>query len=169
MSRAFEEVASEELDALYQGALFLSGGDPGGAEQLLVDAMTLAFKEHTQESDPGSVERWLEARLVRTLLRQVTDDPKPRPHASVPRVALDSGTFDGVGPQALFEAAAAVPTWARAALWLVVLRRWSYQDAATVMGVDRDSIPGLLGYRDVLIKEMIASKRTRPPQLEIGS
>lgn len=43
MSRTFEELASQQPDALYQGALFLSGGLQEGAKRLLVDAITLAF------------------------------------------------------------------------------------------------------------------------------
>ena len=44
MARTFEELATPELDALYQGALFLSGGEPSGAEYLVVEAVTLSFR-----------------------------------------------------------------------------------------------------------------------------
>ena len=78
MSRTFEELASQQLDALYQGALFLSGGRQEGAERLLVDAVTLAFTEHAQDSGGVTdVERWLEARLVRAFVRHVTERPEP--------------------------------------------------------------------------------------------
>ena len=169
MSRAFEEVASEELDALYQGALFLTGGNSRSAERLLVDAVTLAFREHAQETDIASAERWLEARLVRSFLKHLTEGPTGLPEEAARRVALDPGTFDAIGSQQLFEAAAKLPAWARAAVWLVLLRRWSYRDAASAMGVDRDAIPGLLRYQDVLVKELIASKHNRPSRLEMGS
>ena len=35
MAQTFEELTASELDALYQGALFLSGGIPTEAERLL--------------------------------------------------------------------------------------------------------------------------------------
>ncbi len=169
MPHAFEELASEELDALYQGALFLAGGNTRDAERLLVDSVTLAFREHARETDIASVERWLEARLVRSFLKQLTDGPTLLPEETARRVALEPGALDAIGSQQLFEAAAALPAWPRAAVWLVLLRRWSYQDAASAMGVDRDDVPGLLRYRDLLVRELIASKLNRPRRLEMGS
>ena len=169
MPRAFEELASEELDALYQGALFLAGGNTRDAERLMVEAVTGAFREHAQKRDIASVERWLEAGLVRSFLKQLTEGPTLLPEETARRVALEPGTFDAIGPQQLFEAAAELPAWPRAAVWLVLLRRWSYRDAASAMGVDHDAVPGLLRYRDVLVKELIASKHGRPSRLEMGS
>ena len=161
MPRTFEELATGELDALYQGALFLSGGDPRGAEHLLVDAVTLAFKEHTAESEPAAIQRWLEARLVRSFLRHLRDGPTPLPEATVRRVALDPETFEALGPGELFAAAGTLPGWPRAALWLVLLRRWSYGDAADAMNVDSEAMEMLLGYRDTLVQEMLSSSRGR--------
>ena len=169
MSRAFEEVASEELDALYQGALFLSGGDTRDAEGLLVDAITVAFREYAEETDVVSVERWLESRLVRSFLKPPADGATMLPEDPAPRVALEPGMLDAIGSQSLFGAADKLPALPRAAVWLVVLRRWSYRDAASTIGVDAEAIPGLLRYRDVLIKELVTSKPSRPPRLEMGS
>lgn len=159
MSRTFEELASDELDALYQGALFLSGGSAQGAERLLVESVTLAFEEHTRDSDIASVERWLEARLVRSFLRHVTEDLPPLPPETAKRLTLDASTFDDLGSQELFDAAAALPPLPRAALWLVLLRRWSYQDTADALGVRLEQVSPLLGYRDVLIQAMVGSRR----------
>jgi DNA-directed RNA polymerase specialized sigma24 family protein len=159
MSRTFEEVAGGELDALYQGALFLAGGNPHGAEPLLVETVSLAFKEHAVDMEAGVVQRWLEARLVRAFLRNVKDGPQHLPEDTALRVSLDPDTFESLGSDELFSAAAVLPAWPRAALWLVLLRRWSYHDAASAMGVDEGSMDGLLRYRDVLLAEMLSSSR----------
>lgn len=80
MARTFEGLASGEMDAMYQGALFLSGGDPERAEALVVDTVMLAFREHAADTDPQSTRRWFEARLVRSYLRREQtrrDEPAP--------------------------------------------------------------------------------------------
>lgn len=159
MSRTFEEIAGGELDALYQGALFLSGGNPQGAELLLVEAVSLAFTEHSGDMEPDVVLRWLEARLVRSFLRNVKDGPHQLPTVTAGHVKLDPSTFESLGSDELFSAAAVLPAWPRAALWLVLLRRWSYGEAASAMGVDEGSMDGLLRYRDVLLAEMLSSSR----------
>jgi len=159
MSRTFEELAGNELDALYQGALFLSGGNADGAEYLLVETVTLAFKEHSTDTDPDAVQRWLEVRLVRAFLRSLREEPTQLADSTARRLALDPATFESLGSTELFSAASVLPAWPRAALWLVMLRRWSYDAAANAMDIDIESIQGLLGYRDVLIQEMMSSSR----------
>ena len=94
MGRTFEELAAQELDALYQGALFLSGGNARGAEALLIEAVTLAYQEHPYQQDIALVERWLEARLVRAFLKNVGDGPGPLPSEADARVSLAEGTFE---------------------------------------------------------------------------
>jgi DNA-directed RNA polymerase specialized sigma24 family protein len=157
MSQTFEEMAGPELDALYQGALFLSGGDPSGAERLLIEAVTLAFREHAADTAPDEIERWLEVRLVRSFLRHMREEPTVLPAATLERVALGPGTFDSMTPDKLFSAAGDLPGWPRAALWLVLLRRWSYEDAAAAMDVEVAVLSVLLGYRDVLMRNMLGS------------
>jgi len=159
MSRTFEELAGNELDALYQGALFLSGGNAQGAEQLLVEAVTLAFKEHPTQADPDSVQRWLEARLVRAFLRHLREGPTRLAESTAQRLALDPSTFESLGSEELFAAAGSLPAWPRAALWLVMLRRWSYAEASDALGIDIELIEALLKYRDVLLQEMMSSSR----------
>ena len=58
-------------------------------------------------------------------------------------------------------AAAAVPWPARAALWLVLLRRWSYADAAGLMEVDREMLKTLLRYRDTLMGAILGGGKSR--------
>jgi DNA-directed RNA polymerase specialized sigma24 family protein len=161
MVQTFEELAGSELDALYQGALFLSGGDRRGAERLLVEAVTLAFQEHVPDSDIGDARRWLEARLARAFLRAVREGPKVLPAETVRRIQLDPGTFDLLDSDALFDAAAHLPPGPRAALWLVLLRRWGYSEAAEVLGIDEETMRVFLGYRDVLMREMLGHGHPR--------
>ena len=159
MARTFEEMVGGALDTLYQGALFLSGGNTRGAERLLIDSVTLAFEEHAREVDPSSVERWLEARLVLSFLSHAKGDLPALPPETARRLTLGASTFDGVGPASLFEAAASLPAWPRAALWLVLLRRWTYRDAAEALGIGLEQLPGLLAYRDVLVENLMRSRR----------
>jgi DNA-directed RNA polymerase specialized sigma24 family protein len=159
MARTFEELAGSELDALYQGALFLSGGDRSGAERLLVEAVTLAFRERVADTEIVDARRWLEARLARAFLRAVQEGPKTLPADTVRRISLDSDTFDLLDADALYDAAASLPPGPRVALWLVLLRRWSYADAARILGVDEEELRVLLGYRDVLLREMLGRGR----------
>lgn len=159
MPRTFEELAGEELDALYQGALFLSGGSEPRAERLLIDTITLAFEEHAGERDVTTVQRWLEAGLVRSFLKSVSGFSVSPVGGLGRRATLDPATFEDIGSEELFTAAASLPVWPRAALWLVLLRRWTYADAAAVMEVDPSVIPSLLAYRDVLIRSMLAPAR----------
>ncbi len=149
------------MDALYQGALFLSGGDGDRAESLVVDTVMLAFQEHAADTDPEQTRRWFEARLVRAFLRRVRrreDDPPPQP---MDRDVLDPGVFEDLGPHRLFEAAEALPPGPRSALWLVLMRRWSRSDAAAAMQVEPQQLDAMLGYRDVLMRELLARRRNR--------
>jgi len=167
MTRTFEEAAGAELDALYQGALFLAGGKANSAERLLVEAVSLAFRERVDDTDPRAVQRLLEARLVRSFLRNVESERHQLSERTAPRMMPDANTLESLGSGELFSAAAAVPAWPRAALWLVLLRRWSYGDAASAMGVDERSMEDLLSYRDVLLTEMLSSSRGGPMRLGI--
>lgn len=161
MSRTFEELAGSEMDALYQGALFLSGGDEATAERLVVDTVMLAFEEHAADVDPERTRRWFEARLVRAYLRRVQGLSMDRPPETSGGNGLDPTAFEALGPHELFSAAAALPPGPRAALWLVLLRRWSHSEAANAMQVDRDQMELMLGYRDVLMRRLMSSSGER--------
>lgn len=148
----FEELASREVDTLYQGALFMNGGDEDAAEGLLLWTLTHAFHAFRRGSvgDPG---RWLEARLVREFLQAAGDDAAEPVHEDV-----ELGPVDAVAELAmasLARAAAVLPYRARAALWLVVFRRWSYADAARELGLDIEGLKDVLRYRDLLVRTVI--------------
>lgn len=154
MSWTLEEQVGEELDTLYHGALFLAAGDAGAAEALLVDTVTLAYHEWDDPEEGPA--RALEARLARQFVAGAARGPRELPGASGVR---PDRWLDQIGPVALFTAAHRVPAWPRAALWLVLFRRWAYGDAATALGIDVDTLIDLLGYRDVLMREVLRSSR----------
>ena len=156
MSKTFEEMASRELDSLYQGALFLSGGDARFAERLLVDTMTNSFREHGKGLVEDSIATWMEAQLVRHFLDGVDAGPRLLRNTSETAVG---GAFEGLEADTLFASAASLPFWPRAAVWLVLLRRWSYADACDALDVDRDVLDDLLRYRDVLMTEVLRGSR----------
>jgi DNA-directed RNA polymerase specialized sigma24 family protein len=164
MSRSFEELAGSELDSLYQGALFLTGGDSHETERLLVETLTQAFGAFSSpewtdsESDTG----WLEARLVQTFMSPHKEEPTPHLPDGPKGVGLGELIVPSLGTDVLFAAAASLPRLARAALWLVLLRRRSYADAMEVMAIDSHSLASLLSYRDLLLRETLSgSKRPR--------
>lgn len=155
MTRTFEELAGGELDALYQGALFLAAGRRGVAEELLVDAVSVAFRDHAWENAIEDMERWLEGRLVRSFVRRAAVGPPPAPVRGRSRpTTMVANTMTAQG---LFHAARIVPARPRAAIWLVLLRRWSYRDAAEALGVTRQQLRELLRYRDAWMSEVMRS------------
>ena len=158
MSKTFEEMASRELDSLYQGALFLSGGDVRFAERLLVDTMTNSFRERGMDLVEDSIARWMEVQLVRQFLNGSDAGPRPLRGESEPSLGA---AFEGLEADTLFAAAAILPFWPRAAVWLVLLRRWSYTDACDALDVDRDVLDDLLRYRDTLMTEVLRGSRRR--------
>ena len=153
MARTFEELTGEGLDTLYQGALFLTGGHRQDAEHLLIDALTLAYRQSRGEEGPVAV-RWLEARLVRTFLAGASGSDPAVPPASG-AVALDPSVLDGIGPEAMFLAAGTLPPRPRAALWLVLVQRWPYADAADALAITTERLRELLQYRDALLTALL--------------
>ena len=85
-----------------------------------------------------------------------SDEPAPRRshRPGQPGARAAFGALDGKG---LNLAAAAVPWGARAALWLVLLRRWSYADASATIGVTADVLKDLLEYRHTLMGAILGS------------
>lgn len=159
MSRTFEELAGEELDALYQGALFLAAGEGRRAEELLVEALESAFREHVRAPEETSSRRRLERRLVQSFLRREGADAAV---AEAPRVrSRPRGPVPVLGAGGLFRAAGALPAAPRAALWLVMLRRWGYGEAAETLGVGKEQLKALLEYRHVLMAEAMKSGSRR--------
>lgn len=150
MSHTFEELAGEEVDGLFQGALFLQAGDEEAAEDLLLWTLTKAFHVFRETRGGESPDRWLEGRLVHEFLALIPNgDSAPRGHtAELDRRSRHVGSVD---PGVLHEAAGQVPARARAALWLVVLRRWSYEEASAALQTNTEDLKDLLRFRNTLM------------------
>jgi RNA polymerase sigma-70 factor, ECF subfamily len=69
--RAFEEVLTEHLDALFRAALRLCEGHDADAEDLLQDAVLRAFDNYGQLREPAAARSWLFTILSRTHLNRV--------------------------------------------------------------------------------------------------
>ncbi|MFN2566950.1 MAG: RNA polymerase sigma factor [Gemmatimonadaceae bacterium] len=69
--RAFEEVLSEHLDALYRTALRFCGGRRADAEDLLQDAMLRAFGRFSELRERDAAKVWLFTVLTRTNLNRL--------------------------------------------------------------------------------------------------
>ena len=152
MHRTFEELASQEIDRLYQGALFLKAGESQPAEDLLLKTLTSAFHAFRTVDEDTDAARWLEGRLVRAFLSAIPEsDVEDARSAGAQIAATASMAVVEVDPFALYEAARAVPPRARAALWLVLLLRWKYSEASQLLETDLHELKGLLGYRHLLL------------------
>ena len=157
MARTFEELTGEGLDTLYQGALFLTGGHREGAEHLLVEALTVAYRHSRGAENPTAV-GWLEARLISAFLAGASrPDTVLLPSSGAE--GLDSSALDEIGPEAMFLAAGTLPPLSRAALWLVLVQRWSYADAADALAITTERLRELLRYRDALLEAMLRAPR----------
>jgi RNA polymerase sigma-70 factor (ECF subfamily) len=69
--KAFEELLSEHLDALYRTALRLCGGRKADAEDLLHDAVLRAFERFDELRDPAAARAWMFTILTRTNLNRL--------------------------------------------------------------------------------------------------
>lgn len=167
MHQTFEEFTGRHIDRLYHGALFLSAGEEPPAEDLVLWTLTGAFQEFRQ-IEPGSAsEQWLEGRLVDVFLaRAVADstdggsiDDRSTDAFEGEDFSTDRASAGGasvkIDGHALFRTAARMPPLARAAVWLVVFRRWSYGEAANGLGTDVDGLKDLLGYRQMLLTAVV--------------
>ncbi|MDT8340539.1 MAG: hypothetical protein RQ751_03420 [Longimicrobiales bacterium] len=154
MARALEELVMDELDVLYQGALFLSGGSRRSAESLIDETAVAAY--HAGVASAGELEP---NPLERLLIRRFVAVSDGSGGDAAPAVK-DARRGESVGPisaEGLYRAAGAVPPLARAALWLVLIRRWSYEAAAALLGVDVEGLKRLLAYRDAFMSAVMSS------------
>lgn len=159
VAKALEELVIEELDVLYQGALFLSAGDPHRADALLRDTAVAAYRAGARQGRLVGP-RPLESLMVRRFREM--HGPSERESAAARRDRPPLAWRGSLEPDALFRAAGAVPPEPRTALWLVLIRRWSYDDAARLLQVDSHGLKGLLAYRDAFMSAAVgASPRTR--------
>lgn len=164
MVHSFEEVASRELDDLYRQALFLSAGDRGEAEALLLDALAGSYRAYDGPRPGGGDPReWLQSRLVRRFLARRGGDAGPGKDRPVEMgrglsrgVQVDEPPrADALDPAALFRAAGRIPPRARAAIWLVVFGRRAYDDAAEVLDATADELRDLVRHRHAFVAHVM--------------
>ncbi len=160
MRETLEEFTSRHIDGLYHGALFLNGGEEPAAEDLVLWTLTGAFQEFRQIEEGSASERWIERKLVEVFLARAVpgDDGSTDGDGFYVDAAAGQGPASGaveIDPEALFGAAADMPPLARAAVWLVVFRRWTYGEASSVLGMDVDGLKDLLRYRQVLVTAIV--------------
>ena len=180
MLETVEEFAGRHIDGLYHDALFLHAGDEPLAEDLVLWTLTGAFEafRHFEEESPP--EHWLEEKLIEIFLARTAsgstddgttdtfsgDDPSTD-DVSAGDVSMDdvrrdvmsshelsSGAVE-IDPEALLQAAENMPPLARAAIWLVVFRRWSYGDASSLLKTDLYGLKDLLRYRQMLLTAVV--------------
>ncbi len=146
---AFEEVLSRRLSSLFAFALFLAGDREDVAGELLTRAVGRAFEACLRGVEPvAALQVALVAEAVTTRGPSSSAD-RARP---VRVTALDRVRLGSVSPSRLRQAAARIPPEARAAIWLVVVERRTYADAARLLGTDESTLSSLLAWRDPLIR-----------------
>lgn len=155
MPLTFEERISEDLDALYSGAAFLSGSQGEGAQKLLVDAVSRASAEFRDDGDPGAFTPWMEGILVQTLLASDRGKVVQRSVRGSVSPTVTSHALNRIGWGDMVRAAASIPARPRAALWLTLLRRWRYSDTAETLGIDITALRDLLDHRAAFLKEVV--------------
>ncbi len=169
--QTFEEFAATHIDVLYQGALFLHGGEVPQAEDLVLWTMTGAFQQFKRLRGGNASKQWLEGKIVEAFLARAGADS-----TSDQRTLLEEGVeADGasaeitagrdwsldpvaIDPEALFRAAAKLSHMGRATIWLVLFRRWRYEEACNVLKTDVDGLSGLLRGRQVRITAAVVQK-----------
>ena len=173
MHQTFEELAGQHIDSLYHGALFLNAGQEPPAEDLVLWTLTRASQEFRQIEEGGESERWLEGRLVTVFLARrasgstdngSTDAFSDADFSTDDVSAKDSSRYEvsvEIDPEALLGAAAKMPALARAAIWLVLFRRWSYDEASSVLDTGVDGLKDLLRYRNVLLTAVVGRSSDR--------
>lgn len=151
MPQTFEEVVAQELDSLYAGSIFLTSGDENRAEQLLREMLLEASREWREWEPVEEPARWLEGRLVKCFLGSRTRLAGPVHAVLGPGARASRRESDEPDVRALCRAAAAVSPLPRAVVWLMTLRRWRYEDAASVVRLDRGRVGELLQERERLV------------------
>jgi DNA-directed RNA polymerase specialized sigma24 family protein len=162
MHQTFEELVGRHIDDLYQGALFLNAGEESPAEDLVLWTVTGAFQAF-RRIDGDATERWLERKLVETFLVRAGWDSMDRESMeafsgvdpSRPDLADTASEIVEIDPEALFRSAAKLPHLARAAIWLVLFKRWRYEEVCDVLKTDVAGLKGLLQGRRVLLTAVV--------------
>ena len=168
MHQTFEEFVGRHMDALYHGALFLHAGEEAPAEDLVLWTVTGAIQAFRRVEGGEAKERWLERKLVEAYLARAgwnsTDRGSPEVFSDDNPSTADASTADPthvgsevveIDSEALFRSVATLPHVARAAIWLVLFRRWRYEEACDVLGTDLAGLKNMLQGRYVLLTAVV--------------
>ncbi len=173
--RAFEEILSEHLDALYRTALRLSAGRAADAEDLLQDAMLRALRGMHALENPAAGRAWLFTILSRTYLDRMRAAQR---RAEVLSSELDEHVFeqaledwDGsvIAPDALLarrqtrdrllSALNNLTPPFRAVLWLVDVEGFRQHEVAAMLDVAAGTVASRLYRARVALREALANGR----------
>ncbi|HUF26191.1 MAG TPA: sigma-70 family RNA polymerase sigma factor [Gemmatimonadaceae bacterium] len=157
--RAFEELLSEHLDALYRTALRLCAGREADAEDLLQDAMLRAFQSHASLREPAAGRAWLFTILARTNLNRIRSQ---RRRAELAASDLEDNEFEdalaswrpGDQPDALADAALlrahmasaldALDDSLRSVVWLSDVEGFRQREVADMLGIPEGTVASRL-------------------------
>lgn len=162
-ARAFEELLSEHLDALYGTALRLCGGREADAEDLMQDAALRAYRNIGDLKDKQAARKWLFTILVRTNLNRLRT---ARRRSEWLAVDMDEASFEAgfeaalerwrpaLLPEVVFERERlrdrvieqidALPAPMRAILWLVDIEGFRQRDAAAILEIAEGTVASRL-------------------------
>jgi RNA polymerase sigma-70 factor (ECF subfamily) len=157
--RAFEEVLSEHLDALFRTALRLCQGQEADAEDLLQDTVLRAFTNYEQLRDASAARAWLFTILTRTHLNRLR---AARRRTELAGADLHEGAFEEalaewvplpspaeeaesqqLGEQ-LTRALDELPVELRRVVWLVDVEGFTQREAASMEQVPEGTIASRL-------------------------
>jgi RNA polymerase sigma-70 factor (ECF subfamily) len=157
--RAFEELLSEHLDALYRTALRLCGGRTADAEDLLQDAVLRAFEAYGDLRDPAAARTWLFTILARTNLNRLR---ARRRRAEMPAADLRESEFEealaswqsaeapdertdlALARERLAAALDALEEQLRAVVWLSDVEGFRQREVAEMLGIPEGTVASRL-------------------------
>lgn len=157
--RAFEELVSEHLDALYRTALRLTGGRRADAEDLLQDSILRAFEHFNELRDTAAGRSWLFSILVRTNLNRARSAARRNEQLTAD---LNDGAFEdalaawkpGITPEESFDRRESAERLAkaldrldpvlRAAIVLTDVEGFSQREAALMLQIPEGTVASRL-------------------------
>ncbi|HEX5831527.1 MAG TPA: RNA polymerase sigma factor [Gemmatimonadaceae bacterium] len=157
--RAFEELLSAHLDALYSSALRCCGGRRADAEDLLQDAVLRAFEHFAELRDPAAARGWLFTILVRTNLNRIRSRRRRAERlaadlgeaefedalaAWLPTVAPDDAAEGRYVREALAAALDALDAQVRPVVWLVDAEGFRQREVAHMLGIPEGTVASRL-------------------------
>ncbi len=166
MPGTMDEQLLSELDTLWQMALFLEGGDEAGAEALLAGLLGDVVREMDGRQEPAMADDLFE----RALLRRFFEEAPPVSTIQGDGSMVARVVGDGLSLQSLLDEVDRLPKRARAALWLVLVRRRSSDAAGVILDIDESHLRELLRYRDTFMTRVLTrtAGRTRAERARPG-